>query len=259
MSRRSRHARRAPLRHAMTALVAGAATVAVLVALAVSTGVFDRLGSDEAGSPASATAPSSGGDPVGSTGQGSVDPTPVASAGLTLEEEREECRAAYRSAQEALDAAEASLEQWELHISAMNQLVSGEITLAQARDYWARTKVAATAKAEAFREAYREYRSTGGCEPPEKAGPGQASQLRRCAQALRADEKALAKAEVALTTWEHHITAMNRLAAGKLSGDRAAAMWQRMWQAGAAEMQEYTQAMKKARQGSCPLVREGPG
>lgn len=238
---RGHRAQRSALRRAAPGLALVAVVVVVSV-LAVATGMLDGSGEE---SPSTVTASSSG--PATSA----ATPSP---SGPSLEQERHQCAVAYRSAQDALESAERTLEQWEIHIGAMNQLVAGEITLAQARDFWARTRVAAAAKADAFRQAYQEYRSTEGCAYPEAVGPGGAGELSQCAEALAADEAALAEAETALTTWEHHIEDMNRLRAGTLSGEKAAAMWQRMWKKGVEQMEDYQQAAAKARGGTCPLA-----
>lgn len=59
----------------------------------------------------------------------------------------------WRAQGEVLERAGRSLEQWRDHIGAMNQLVAGDITLAQTSQFWNSTRRGAASRIAAFEVA----------------------------------------------------------------------------------------------------------
>ena len=71
-----------------------------------------------------------------------------------------------------------AMRQWELHIGAMNKLVTGAITLAQAREFWNQTREGATRNLAEFGEAQHVFdQRTARCPQPLRRA---SDQLRGC-------------------------------------------------------------------------------
>jgi hypothetical protein len=145
----------------------------------------------------------------------------------------------------SLARAKAALDQWAVHVGAMNQLVVGNITLAQAQAFWNRTRVGAHRRIAHFDSATRVLAQDGvDCPDPALAGTRWSPALRACTRHVAALADELDAARTAITTWAHHVRAMEMLRAGRLSPDRATAMWLSMWRRGTAELARYRSAAR---------------
>lgn len=153
------------------------------------------------------------------------------------------CRDAASDANHAVDAADSSIDQWQLHIDAMNQLVAGEITLDGARKFWAKSKVKSKEKAHAFRVADQRYREGEKCTAPDTGR----DQRTACAARVKAANQPLSEARTAVKQWEHHIHAMDLEADGKLTPAQVTKMWLASWKAGIRQVGEYEAAAGKYR------------
>jgi hypothetical protein len=160
-----------------------------------------------------------------------------------------QCRAAWDAVQEVLEAAQPSMEQWEVHIAAMNKLVAGKITLAEASAFWERTRVDARRWYGAF--AASDRRLDGPiCAVPGNSSP-EAETLTTCARAVAAAVGTLDAARTTLARWSRHITDMNRMRAGTLSPAMAQHMWLRTWREGAPELRVYRQRERVSSSQQC--------
>lgn len=166
-----------------------------------------------------------------------------------------QCQALFaRQARVAL-VADASLDQWRLHIDAMNQLVAGDITLAQATKYWEDTRVGAHHNAREFRLLDAGLRaSTLRCTVPDHlvgASPSTKQSLAGCETATNGFAKSMAAARVAVATWVHHIHDMNALRAGRITAAQATAMWTQSWHTGAHQLKHYDRRAARALHQDC--------
>jgi hypothetical protein len=143
------------------------------------------------------------------------------------------CRDQLAAASAPIRAAAEAVAQWRVHVVAMNKLVAGTITLAQASVFWNQSRMGAMHRVAVFRGADLAYRAQydhhacAGAIPP------------RCRQASLARLTALGDAERTITTWSEHIVNMNMLRAGQLSPAMATSMWVTMWQRGVFEIVEF--------------------
>ena len=176
-----------------------------------------------------------------------------------LAADAEGCRLANLRQQAPLSAAAVSLAQFDKHIDAMNLLVAGKISLAVATTFWDQTRVGATQNAAAFRSADTELAaSSSQCRPPDPgvaydATYGQLLAVSGCANAIRARSTALARARVAVTTWEHHIHDMEMLRTGHITPAQATAAWRKNWKLGADQLAAYDTATAAAKKLPCSL------
>src|SRR3954447_22268569 len=77
------------------------------------------------------------------------------------------CADAAEAVGRTLRQATASLDQWEVHVGAMNQLVVGAISPQQATAFWNQTRVGAQRKIDSFEHAVRRLQRHGmDCPPP---------------------------------------------------------------------------------------------
>lgn len=160
-----------------------------------------------------------------------------------------QCRTAWRAVQEVLEAAEPSMQQWEVHIAAMNKLVAGKITLAQATAFWEQTRVDARRRYDAFASSDRRL-DPPRCAPAEESDSG-AETLTACAGAVAAAERTLHAARTSLARWSRHITDMNRMRNGTLSPTMAQRMWLSTWREGVAELRVYHQRERASAAQQC--------
>ena len=168
----------------------------------------------------------------------SVEPSPL-----------ERCAAAAQALQRPLQLARPALDQWDVHIGAMNKLVVGAITLPQATAFWNQTRVGAYHRIGRFNDADADLgRQALDCPDPLLLGSGAPPALRACAQHVAAELDALETARTAITTWKHHVEAMDQLRLGQLSPAAATRMWLSMWRRGAQELAEFRGAEHAARQ-----------
>jgi Mrp family chromosome partitioning ATPase len=153
-----------------------------------------------------------------------------------------ECRSIWNAQTAPLHAAAASLEQWQVHVSAMNQLVAGKITLGQAQAFWERTRVEAAQKVRRFHRADRTFAAGQHSCPTlvtsQNPDPDLAA-LSACRRDIAQRDDALQAARVGIGTWQHHVMDMNMLRAGKMSPTRALRLWNRYWKQGVAELHHY--------------------
>ena len=201
------------------------------------------------------TATSGGGPPDGTAHtHGSPDATADAAtvAGAPLTTRMARCRAADAYLGDALDDARPALDQWSVHVGAMNKLVVGEITLKQATAFWNSTRVGAARRVAAFREVMAELRGHGlDCPSGHYLSPGSPA-LPGCVRRVAAEAQALGAARTSITTWEDHIEDMELLRSGDLSPEDATAAWLSIWQQGMRDLAAYDAAAKVVeRQARC--------
>ena len=227
-----RHTRMRP--HHWAAIIG---TVAVTLSLALVVAWFDHTQNDGP----SATSTSSG-------------PAAGRSSAAAAEASRQlaSCQAVWRAQSRTLRAADRSLAQWQVHVDAMNQLVAGKITLAQAKDFWSRTRVGAAARVARFETSVGRYT---GLEPRCGGAPrpaGASRQLTACRVGVRARDRAIDAGTVAVTTRKHHIMDMEMLRAGQITPQQAIAMWLKNWHLGVRQLNAYSRISKGAADaGSC--------
>ena len=158
------------------------------------------------------------------------------------------CAEASLGLENVLIEAQPALDQWAVHVGAMNKLVLGEITLQQATAFWDRTRVAARHHVDDFRGSVTDLRRRGvDCPSPSLLAPG-ARALPGCVRRVAAHVRALGAARTSIDTWEHHIHDMEMLRSGELSPEDATAMWLSMWQQGVRDLDAYDAAAEDAEQ-----------
>jgi hypothetical protein len=144
------------------------------------------------------------------------------------------------------------MDQWEIHVGAMNQLVVGAITLQQASAFWNQTRLAAKRKIGRFEDAVGTVRRSGlNCPVVDRLGHASKA-LRSCALRVDADEQAVETAQTAIRTWATHVEDMDMLRMGHLSPADATQAWLASWEQGLQEIQAYQGAARAARRaGAC--------
>jgi hypothetical protein len=143
------------------------------------------------------------------------------------------CRAQLAAESGPIRRARQAISQWRVHVTAMNKLVAGAITMRQAMRFWANSQAGAKHHVHGFQSAvHRYHRQTrhDACGPPLP---------RRCQRAQAASAAAVSTAARTISTWQHHIMDMDMLAAGKLSPARANRMWVNKWQRGVFEIVDF--------------------
>jgi hypothetical protein len=205
--------------------------VALVVALAAVVFGGDGDGGDARPAAASgSTSPDPGGDGESASGQ----PAPAADA----------CRQRYAAQRAPLRAAGASLAQWRIHVSAMNDLVAGRITLDQAAAFWDTTRVGAQRRLTRFAAAAATLEGLPRCHQRDTEVAG-------CADVVHARSRQLATADRTLATWQEHVRHMEMLRHGHLSPARATRMWLASWEEGVREIDAYDAAKAEAVDGDC--------
>jgi hypothetical protein len=159
-----------------------------------------------------------------------------------------DCRSRWQQQRLPLRAAQASIQQWRVHVRAMNQLVAGEISPAQATTFWNQTRKGAMHRIMQFEQASARYsHSAPTCDASAmQATVGLPTSSRDCVRAALAGDQVLSAAEKAIGTWQHHVHHMEMLRTGQLSAAQASRMWQMSWQAGRRELVEYGHATNQA-------------
>lgn len=183
--------------------------------------------------------------------EGLSDPS-EAPGGLSLDERDStsvqlgRCAEVYAAQAPSLRAVGPAMTQWEVHIGAMNKLVVGAISLAQAQQFWNQTRHGAARNLEKFGDAQHVYQQrTARCPSPS----GQASKsLRECAAVVTAQHRELTRAAVALDTWRTHVHHMEMLRRGEMSAEDATQVWLASWRAGARQVDAYRSAARDAQQ-----------
>lgn len=189
------------------------------------------------GTPRAATAP------VTSTATTNAEPPrQVEASRPTSREDR--CRQADAALAAPLRAAAPALDQWEIHVGAMNKLVVGAITPQQAGAFWSQTRAGAERNLAHFDSASRRVRRAGVDCPPPSTLSHASKALRACAEHVVREQQALETARVALRTWRTHIRHMKMLDMGHLSPDVATRLWLANWQRGVRELRTYRSATR---------------
>jgi len=171
----------------------------------------------------------------------------------------ETCRLANLRQQAPLSAADVSLAQFDKHIDAMNLLVAGKISLAVATTFWDETRVGATQNVTAFHQADTEYLANRTACPTldpavaDSAPYGQVVAITSCSRAIAQRQAALARARLAVRTWEHHVHDMEMLRMGHLTPAQATAAWRKNWKTGEKQLRDYDAAATKAKRMRCSL------
>jgi hypothetical protein len=187
------------------------------------------------------------GRPVAGTLKVSDKPPSAAQLAVTRVQD---CAGVYVAQTAPLQAADASLAQWEVHIGAMNKLVTGVISLQQATQFWNSTRVGAQAKLKQFDAARREYdHRTQRC--PNRWMASANADLKRCHAAVTARNHVLRLADVALGTWRHHVMHMEMLRNGQMSPHRAETLWLHSWMTGNRQVHAYTRAAAATKHQVC--------
>ena len=177
------------------------------------------------------------------TGTGEVDTDTVGDS-LSV------CREVYDAQQQPLRDAAAAMEQWEVHVGAMNKLVVGAITLAQANQFWNQTRVGAMGLLQAFATSDGEYQQrTTRCPPPVRHQSG--SLLDACQQGVADRHRVLRLGRIALVTWGHHVMHMEMLRDGEMTPARATELWLNSWRTGQLQIDTYRSALGAARGAHC--------
>jgi hypothetical protein len=187
-----------------------------------------------------------------STGEPSSSPT-------SGSDQMQGCVQAATTMTPALRRAASSVDQWEVHVGAMNKLVVGALTLQQATNFWNQTRIGARHRIAAFDHAWTRV-SRGGvdCPPPDLLPAHAPAQLRACARHVAADLRALHAARTAIATWSHHVHAMEMLRMGKMSPTMATQMWLAMWHRGQQEITSYRAAAHAVHQGPRCTAPDAP-
>ncbi|WP_210440857.1 hypothetical protein [Nocardioides xinjiangensis] len=213
-------------------LVGVATTVALVLIWSALTG-----GSDD-------PAPTADAESVSAEVQGEAEATD--STVRTVATRLSRCVSAEQSLRNPLEAAQPALDQWAVHVGAMNKLVLGEITLQQATEFWERTRLGAQRRVRAFDAAVAEARQEGvDCPTPGLLAPG-AEELPGCARDVQAAMDALTAAQVSVGTWREHIHHMDMLRLGQLTPEEATSMWLDSWERGVRDLDAYEAAVARA-------------
>jgi hypothetical protein len=152
------------------------------------------------------------------------------------------------------------LSQFEKHIDAMNLLVAGKISGSVAMTFWDQTRVAAVENVAAFRKADKALGAANvACTPLTgrqaiAASPTEAKGTASCAAAVSARGPVLRNARIAVSTWEHHVHAMEALRQGKITATQAVNEWRRAWKTGDNQLTAYQKTLIKADKTGCPLA-----
>jgi hypothetical protein len=162
------------------------------------------------------------------------------------------CRQAEAQLAGALRAAAPGLDQWAVHIGAMNKLVVGAITLRQATAFWNQTRVGAARNVQGFFTAVRRVPDVRRECPAPGASAQAGATVRACARHVAAQQRALDAAGTSLGTWRSHFHDMEMLRLGRMSPGTATRMWLASWQQGDRELRAYRAAARAAdRAGPC--------
>jgi hypothetical protein len=172
---------------------------------------------------------------------------PVATQDARSSDQMQRCIRAAKEVTPSLRRAASSVDQWEIHVGAMNKLVVGAITLQQATAFWNQTRVGAHHRIVEFNRAWARLHRQGLDCPSPAMLPAQAPhELRSCAREVADDIRVLHAARTAIDTWGRHVHSMNMLRMGKLSPSTASQRWIAMWQRGQHEIDNYHAAARTA-------------
>ena len=183
-----------------------------------------------------------------STSNPAQQSTPSAAHTSPAQAKLQRCHRVYLAQRPVLHDARVAVAQWQVHIGAMNQLVVGVLTLQQASQFWAQTRVGARAHLVAFDTALRHLRRQAAtCGDGATVAPNAPStKLDRCELAVAARNDVLHAARASLSTWAMHMKHMDMLRSGMLSPSEAQALWIKSWHEGQRQVNRYRSAMRKA-------------
>lgn len=258
-SRRKAARARAVGRHAdshpspVAATRGGTAAIATAVVLGLVLGVGITLA---ASWPTGSSDTGAGGDHHQRARLSARHSSPSSPRQQALADQRQRCIDAVTATRLPLRRAASSIDQWEVHVGAMNQLVTGAITLQQATAFWNRTRVGARQRVDRFERAWTRLQRQGlDCPSPGMLPSGSPPQLRSCSREVAADLRVLHAANTAIATWRRHVEAMNMLRMGKMSPSTATQLWLTMWHRGQQEIRTYRAAAGAANSlPGCPLA-----
>jgi Mrp family chromosome partitioning ATPase len=165
-----------------------------------------------------------------------------------------ECRSTWDAQTAPLEAAETSLQLWQVHIDAMNQLVAGKITMDQANSFWERTRTRAAHEVSRFRSADGTYRAgQQSCGVPSVADDADAglAALTACQQSVAQRDDTLGAARVAIDAWDRHVTDMSMLYAGTPSTARAIQLWNTRRRHAMVELDDYRSQLRQTDNRTC--------
>jgi hypothetical protein len=158
---------------------------------------------------------------------------------------RSDCRALLSAESATIGRAVDALAQWRVHVRAMNKLVGGQITLAQANAFWNSTRVGAARRVARFERAEQQFHAAfdnSGCSGEVPA---------RCQEAAQARGATLFAAQTAVGTWKHHVMDMEMLRMGHLSPAKATRNWLRNWKQGVAQLRDFHDARQVSSRAGC--------
>jgi hypothetical protein len=179
-----------------------------------------------------------------------TEPSPETEAPTPTPTDR--CRQAAAELAAPLRVAVPALDQWEVHVGAMNKLVLGAITPEQAAEFWEQSKVGAKRNLARFDSASKQVPAAGVCPSSPGALAQASAELRSCTRHVAQERRALEAARTAIRTWKRHVRDMAMLEMGHLSPADATQMWLANWQRGVRELEAYRSADRAvSRSGSC--------
>lgn len=161
------------------------------------------------------------------------------------------CVAVFDAQTEALESAESSMAQWEVHVGAMNQLVTGAITLTQASAFWNQTRVGAQRRLDRFGTAIESYRSREARCPESRRTYEPAAAPGSCPAAVGLRARTLRRADRALAVWQHHVHDMEMLRNGDITPAQATRMWLSSWRRGAHQINVYRDSATESDRHRC--------
>jgi hypothetical protein len=194
---------------------------------------------------------SSHNNPAGSFGAPAVDAPPSVESTQAQPESDllQSCREVFAAQTKVLRTVPDPLSRWQVHIGAMNKLVTGVITLKQATQFWNQTRVGAAQGLARYQSAFDAFaRRTVRC--PRTGDETLTTDARQCAEAVAARARELATAGRALATWRVHVRHMEMLRTGEMTPAQATQLWLRSWHAGVKQLAAYRAAARQA-SGTC--------
>ena len=171
----------------------------------------------------------------------------------------ERCREVFAAQEQPLKAAAASLDQWEVHIGAMNKLVTGAITFQQATQFWNQTRVGASSRLKRAAAARQLFgHRTARCPAPTST-VRLLPEERACRHAVQARNRTMSLATKALGTWQVHVHHMEMLRRGEMTAEEATQLWLQSWRTGDTQVRAYREAARTAAGAGCCPGTSSPG
>ena len=150
-----------------------------------------------------------------------------------------------------LSVAPRTLDQWEVHVGAMNKLVVGAISLNQATAFWNQTRVGAARNVNAFRAAAEGYHHTSAKCLTRGAGGDQIA----AGAVVRQSSRRAQQGDPRSGDLRAHVGQarqdMEMLRMGHLSPAKATAMWIASWRTGVHQLKEYHAAVRAMKRQHC--------